>query len=89
MRVNEYTDLRMFISPLQWTVSGPAGPRGLRAQKAVVRDNRAPTEPSCSPACMEGPHVRAPTAAQPPALPLTVVSEGRKGSRCFIYHYSE
>lgn len=77
------TDINVFIvfsHPvlLQWTVSGPAGPSGVRAQQAVVRGDRAPPELSCSPASMEGPHVRAPTTAPRPAWHLTVVSGKRQ-----------
>lgn len=48
---------------LQWTVSGPAGPSGVRAQQAVVREDRTPPESSCVPASMEGLRVRALTTA--------------------------
>lgn len=69
-------DLKMkIVSPLlQWTVSGPAGPSGVRAQPAVVQGDRPPPEPPCSPSSMEGPHVRALTTAPQSAWPLTVVS---------------
>lgn len=58
-------------------MSGPAGPSGVHAQQAVVRGDKAPPELSCSPASMEGPHVRALTAAPRPAWQLIVVSGGK------------
>lgn len=72
---------------LQWTVCGPAGPSGVPAQPAVVRGNRAPPDSSCSPASMEGRHVKDLSTAPGPAWPLTVVSEKREDRARFIDHH--
>jgi len=68
------------LTPSQWTVSGPVGPLGVRAQPPVVLGDRAPPDLCCSTDSMEGPCVKALTCAPQPVMLLTAVSEGHKAT---------